>query len=66
MKTLHAVLLSGLLLGWPAATATEPQAPAAHPHPTAVANPGPGPGLEHFEPSEELPADSAISFPVDI
>jgi hypothetical protein len=24
------------------------------------------PALEDFEPSEELPADSAISFPVDI
>ena len=26
----------------------------------------PEPALEEFEPSEELPADSAISFPVDI
>lgn len=26
----------------------------------------PDPGLEEFLPSERLPADSAISFPVDI
>ena len=26
----------------------------------------PAPALEDFEPSEELPADSAVSFPVDI
>jgi hypothetical protein len=33
-----------------------------------TAQPGPDtePELEEFVPSEELPADSAISFPVDI
>jgi hypothetical protein len=33
---------------------------------TAAPQDGGDPALEEFVPSEELPADSAVSFPVDI
>ena len=38
----------------------------AAPESSAQSTGEPAPVLEDFEPSEELPADSAISFPVDI
>jgi hypothetical protein len=38
----------------------------AAPDSSAQSTGEPAPVLEDFEPSEELPADSAISFPVDI
>jgi hypothetical protein len=40
-------------------------AAVAERHATAQQQPG-DPGLEEFIPSEKLPADSSISFPVDI
>ena len=50
-----------------------PNAPAEDPEQTAEEGPAPTAGAaqeteppETFVPSEELPADSAISFPVDI
>jgi hypothetical protein len=61
----RSILLAGLC-AWPSTTTTEPESP------TPVAESGQagarpsGGDLERFVPSEELPADSAISFPVDI
>jgi hypothetical protein len=51
-----------VLLALVAAAASWLGAAAAAPEPDAQT----GPALEEFVPSEELPADSAISFPVDI
>ena len=78
MKTPVLLLFAGLLLTGPhaggdepvAAAGSEASSPAASPQATAV--PGPERSgkkeekLESFAPSERLPADSAISFPVDI
>ena len=48
------------------AAAASPQAPAPAPSPTPPpASPGKDP-LQEFVPSEHVPADSAVSFPVDI
>ena len=62
-------------------TTEESQAPSTAPPPQATATPEPTPEprpageqpkatredqIERFRPSEEVPADSAVSFPVDI
>lgn len=60
MKTLlRTILLAGVLLA--ALLSTHEGSRAAR----AASEPGHEP-LEDFVPSERLPADSAISFPVDI
>jgi hypothetical protein len=43
-------------------------APPAAPTPTPPAAPAttPGPELEEFVPTEKVPADEAVAFPVDI
>ena len=56
LAVLVLVLLSAAVIGL--VTAAEDE--------TATATPQAEPALEKFEPSEELPADSAISLPVDI
>jgi hypothetical protein len=59
MNPLVRWLLLGLLALGTLAAAGD-QAPT--PRPTA----SPGPQLEEFVPSERVPADRAVSFPVDI
>jgi hypothetical protein len=51
----------------PGSAAASPQAPApsASPSPAPAATPGKDPLLE-FVPKEHVPADSDVSFPVDI
>jgi hypothetical protein len=49
----------------PASAAPQSPAPAVSPTPTPAASPGKDPLLE-FVPRERVPADSAVSFPVDI
>ena len=48
----------------PAQKESDTPAPAAKPTPTPTADPDRQ--LEEFVPSEELPADRAVAFPVDI
>ncbi len=57
-------LVIALLLVLAAAPAGPPAGAPAGPAPTAP--PAPEEQLEEFIPSEKLPADSAISVPVDI
>ncbi len=45
----------------PASSETGDRDPAAETEP-----PAPGEALESFKPTEEIPADSAVTFPVDI
>jgi hypothetical protein len=58
------------LAGHPAAArgAQEPEAPASKPTPAPTPTPTADPKeqLEEFVPSEKLPADQAVAFPVDI
>jgi ABC-type oligopeptide transport system substrate-binding subunit len=61
MKRVVLVVLCAMVLAV-AALATVGAAPDS----SAQSTGEPAPVLEDFEPSEELPADSAISFPVDI
>ena len=49
----------------PASASPQTPAPAASPSPTPGGSPGRDPLLE-FVPREHIPADSAVSFPVDI
>ena len=51
-----------------AAAPTSEPTPAVSPPPTPAATPTPDPEeqLEEFVPSEEVSADSAVAFPVDI
>ena len=49
----------------PAAAAQAPPPAAASPTPAPTARPGKDPLLE-FVPKEHVPADNAVSFPVDI
>jgi hypothetical protein len=52
----------------PAQKESDTPAPAAKPTPTPTPTPTADPDrqLEEFVPSEELPADRAVAFPVDI
>lgn len=71
-----ALCLSGLLLALPAvAQQAEPDAlptvpPTAEPAPAPAPAPAPpvatGPTPQRFAPSEEVRADFAVSFPIDI
>jgi len=61
MRKLLLVALGALVLLVAALAAV-----VAAPDSSAQSTGEPAPALEDFEPSEELPADSAISFPVDI
>ena len=64
MKTVLSAILALAVLAAPAPLATgDDQAPAEGAQETTEGDEGP---LEEFIPSEEVPADSAISFPVDI
>ena len=49
----------------PASASPQTPAPAASPSPTPAGSPERDPLLE-FVPRERVPADSAVSFPVDI
>lgn len=69
--SLSGVLLAGSAVAQqsvPAAPAAEPpaaeQAPATEPVPAPPASTGPTP--QRFAPSEEVRADFAVSFPIDI
>ena len=59
--------LAGQVPG-PAPVAASPQAPvsSAPPSPTPAATPAGKDPLLEFVPKEHVPADSAVSFPVDI
>jgi hypothetical protein len=68
-------LLAGLALlgagGWLAGTrpaTASPQSPAPSATPSAAPSPAPAgkDPLKEFVPHEHVPADSAVSFPVDI
>jgi len=50
----------------PAPAATPKPTPPATPTPAPTATPDPEKQLEEFVPSEELRADQAVAFPVDI
>jgi hypothetical protein len=72
LKTLFRASLAGAaLLGLtgqasePAAASPQAPAPSASPTTAPAASPGKDPLLE-FVPREHVPADSAVSFPVDI
>ena len=61
----RSILITGLL-SLPVATAPEPERPETVEEQASPSAEASGAGLESFIPSEKLPADSAISFPVDI
>jgi len=50
----------------PAAAAPQAPAPSAPPSPAPAATPAGKDPLLEFVPKEHVPADSAVSFPVDI
>ncbi len=60
-----ALILVLLSIG-PETPADDPGQPPAEPPAPPAAEPVDTAPLETFEPTEKLPADSAISFPVDI
>jgi hypothetical protein len=63
MKILTALLFVVVLTATPAGPRPpDPEEPAPQEDPTAAIQEE----LEEFVPTEEVPADSAISFPVDI
>ena len=68
MRRIAGFALAVALVAWPATT--DPgEPPVASPTPTPqekAEGQSSGGSLERFRPSEKLPADSAISFPVDI
>jgi len=67
IKVLSSLLFLALLLATPAGpgAAQTRETPAAGEGPAASAS-SEEEALEEFVPTEEVPADSAISFPVDI
>jgi hypothetical protein len=74
LKSILRVSLGGLALAGlagqepgprPASASPQTPAPAVSPSPAPAGSPGKDPLLE-FVPREHIPADSAVSFPVDI
>lgn len=67
MSPLVRICLLALLAAGALASAGDQGAPPA-PAPPAAATPAPrtAPDLEEFVPTEKVPADEAVAFPVDI
>ena len=69
MKLASRIVLAVLALAGLAGPAPAARSWAATQEAPPAASPGPAPGqdpLEEFIPREKVPADSAVSFPVDI
>jgi len=71
MSPLVRLCLLALLAGGALASAGDQRTPEAPPPTPPAATPAspapaPGPDLEEFVPTEKVPADEAVAFPVDI